>query len=453
MVLIVICGCKRSDYGSRLMRRQCHLHLVFRRVSAARRRAESITESHFQSSHHGILCRHVVTDAPADNAADHGCRIDKTVQSVDINNLCLECVLFRYICGMNITKIPDIALSGDFLSFDQALFLYRNAPLVDLMAVADKLRRCKVADERIVTWQIDRNVNITNVCSSGCKFCTFHCRLHQTDRAFITSMEQYREKIQQMLSLGGDQLLLQGGLHPKLTIEYYETLFRQLKSEYPAVKLHALGPPEVWFLAHKAGIMPREALQRLVDAGLDSLPGAGAELLDNDYRHAVSPQKCSADEWLSVMRDAHRMGLLTSATMMYGFRDSDHLRIKHLFALRDLQAETGGFMAFIAWPYQGVEAAMDHQTTEYLRIVAIARLVLTNFTNIQASWLTVGRAAAEMALNGGANDMGSIMIEENVVRSAGVSNVMDAKGMQQTIREAGFIPAQRNQNYIIKTCI
>lgn len=250
-----------------------------------------------------------------------------------------------------------------------------------------------------------------------------------------------------MVAIGGDQLLLQGGIHPQLNIDYYEALFRRLKEFYPNVKLHALGPPEVFSLSRRAGITIENALERLLAAGMDSLPGAGAELLDNDYRKAVSPGKCSADEWIEVVRTAHKMKILTSATMMYGFRDSAELRVKHLLVLRDLQAQTAGFTAFIAWPYQGVEAKTEHQSTDYLRIVAIARLLLVNFVNIQASWLTVGRPAALMALNGGANDMGSIMIEENVVRAAGVENKMDAAGMEQTIAQSGFTPRRRNQNY------
>lgn len=352
---------------------------------------------------------------------------------------------------MNYSDILQNALCGHELTYEQSMVLYQRTPLVELMAAANAVRAKKVANPGVVTWQIDRNVNITNVCSSGCKFCTFHCLPHQADKVFITTIEQYRQKIDQLFDLGGNQLLLQGGLHPKLGIEFYEDLFKQLKSEYPSLKLHALGPPEVFFLAKKAGISVDSALERLVASGLDSLPGAGAELLDNEWRRAVSPGKCSADEWLSTMRVAHNMGLLTSATMMYGFRDNDALRVNHILKIRDLQAQTDGFKAFIAWPYQGVEAKTEHQVATYLRLVALARLLLTNFVNIQASWLTVGRNAAQMALNGGANDMGSIMIEENVVRSAGVENSMDAAGMQFTIIRAGFTPALRDQNYNLCT--
>lgn len=349
------------------------------------------------------------------------------------------------------------ALALDYLTFEQALRLYTEAPLSELMAVADTLRR-KLHPLQSVTWQIDRNVNITNVCVSGCKFCNFHCKPHQSERAYITSMEEYRPKIEQMLALGGDQLLLQGGLHPHLGVDFYETLFRSLKKEYPTVKLHALGPPEIAHLARMEGCSSAEILERLVAAGLESLPGAGAEILDNDIRHRISPGKCSADRWLEVMGEAHKMGLATSATMMYNHIEQPHHRIEHLLKIRELQdrkpAQAYGFLAFIPWAYQGVGTLLEKQgysggnnAADYLRLIAISRLVLVNIPNIQASWLTMGVGTAQMALHGGANDMGSIMIEENVVSSAGSNNKLDAQGMKKAIREAGFEPRLRNQLY------
>lgn len=331
------------------------------------------------------------------------------------------------------------------IDFSQALELYKTAPLTSLLALAHAARVAAKGDDKIVTWQIDRNINITNVCSSGCRFCHFHCLLHQTEQSYITSMEQYRQKIDELFALGGNQILLQGGMHPRLGLEFYEQLFRELKDAYPTLKLHALGPPEIFFIAKKAGLSVDQTLDRLIAAGLDSLPGAGAEILDNDWRRRNSPGKCSADEWIATMEVAHQMGLTTSATMMYGFDDTPELRIAHLFKLRDLQQKTGGFSAFIPWPYQGVDATSD--SDDYLRIIAISRLVLSNFQNIQASWLTVGTDIAQLALHGGANDLGSIMIEENVVQSAGVSRRLDAQGMQHTIRRAGFTPALRDQAY------
>ncbi|MEG2613236.1 MAG: CofH family radical SAM protein, partial [Alistipes sp.] len=308
------------------------------------------------------------------------------------------------------------------------------------------------------TWQIDRNVNITNVCISGCKFCNFHCKPHQTDLAYITSRDEYHQKIDQTLALGGDQLLLQGGLHPQLTIDFYEGLFRELKAAYPALRLHALGAPEVAHIAHISGLSTLETLRRLVAAGLDSLPGAGAEILDSEVRRTISPAKPSVEEWLHVMHEAHTLNLPTSATMMYGHIETPHQRVDHLLRIRDLQAQCPdgnyGFIAFIPWIFRSTGTELEAQgvTTqfsplEYIRIIAVSRLVLHNIRNIQASWLTVGKATAQIALHSGANDMGSIMIEENVVSSAGARNRFDAEGIQTAIREAGFTPQLRNQLY------
>lgn len=357
------------------------------------------------------------------------------------------------------------ALTGDALTFHEALTLWNDAPLAELMAAADAVRR-RLHPDRVVTWQIDRNVNITNVCVSGCKFCSFHCRLADRERAYITSLDEYRVKIREMLTLGGEQLLLQGGLHPKLDLAWYEDLFSTLKSEFPNVKLHALGPPEIAHIARISGFTAdaegyRTVLERLMAAGLDSLPGAGAEILDNDIRKHISPGKCSADVWMEVMRAAHRLGLHTSATMMYGHVEKPEHRILHLLKIRDLQSlkpvGTPGFLAFIAWPYQGRGTVLEAEeglsggadVAEFLRMVAVSRLVLNNIPNIQASWLTTGLAAGQMALHGGANDMGSIMIEENVVSATDFRGrtTIDAPRMQEAIRAAGFTPALRNQRY------
>ena len=261
-----------------------------------------------------------------------------------------------------------------------------------------------------------------------------------------------------MLELGGDQLLLQGGLHPKLGIEFYEELFSTLKSLYPQVRLHALGAPEVAHIAKVSKISSRQALERLVAAGLDSLPGAGAEILCDDVRKAISPAKPSVQEWLDVMHEAHEMNLPTSATMMYGHVETPHQRIDHLLKIRDLQARcpegNWGFIAFIPWIFRSDGTRLEQEGVrshfsplEYVRVIAVSRLVLNNIRNIQASWLTVGKATAQLALHSGANDMGSIMIEENVVSSAGAHNEFDAEGIQKAIREAGFEPQLRDQLY------
>ena len=359
---------------------------------------------------------------------------------------------------MNADNIFAKALDRQTLTSDEAYWLWEEAPLERLAAVADEVRRNVVPDPKVVTWQIDRNVNITNVCISGCKFCNFHCKPHEAEREFITTIDEYRSKIDRMLELGGDQLLLQGGLHPKLGVEFYEELFRELKRLYPEVRLHALGAPEVAHVAKVSGISTREALKRLVAAGLDSLPGAGAEILVDRVRKQISPAKPSVDEWLQVMHQAHEMNLPTSATMMYGHIETPRERIDHLLKIRDLQAQcpagNWGFIAFIPWIFRSTGTRLEREGVksefsplEYIRMIAVSRLVLNNINNIQASWLTVGKATAQLALHSGANDMGSIMIEENVVSSAGANNSFDAEGIQKAIREAGFEPRLRDQLY------
>ena len=361
---------------------------------------------------------------------------------------------------MDMEKIYRKALALDFLTADEALVLYESGPLDELMSLAWELRQ-KHVPGRTVTWQIDRNVNITNVCISGCKFCNFHCKPHDRERVYVTTIDQYVRKIDETLALGGDQLLLQGGLHPKLGIDFYENLFRELKRLYPTLKLHALGAPEVAHIARISSLDDETTLRRLMDAGLDSLPGAGAEILDNGVRRAISPGKPDADRWLSVMRTAHRLGLPTSATMMYGHVEQPRQRVDHLLAIRDLQARCPegkpGFLAFIPWIFRSTGTRLeaegistDFSPLEYIRIIAASRLILNNIPNIQASWLTVGRQTAQAALHSGANDMGSIMIEEHVVSSAGADNRFDAEGIQQAIREAGFTPRLRNQLYELR---
>ncbi len=359
---------------------------------------------------------------------------------------------------MNSSAILDKCLRREAISAVEAYQLYDTVPLSELAAAADALRRSVVSDPNVVTWQIDRNVNITNVCISGCKFCNFHCKPHQAERHFITSMDEYRTKIDRTLELGGDQLLLQGGLHPKLGIEFYEQLFSSIKSEYPQLKLHALGAPEVAHIAKISSLPTLDTLKRLMAAGLESLPGAGAEILVDSVRRRISPAKPSVEEWIEVMHQAHCLNLPTSATMMYGHVETAHQRVDHLLTIRDLQDRcpegNHGFIAFIPWIFrsratqlegEGIET--NFSPLEYLRIIAMSRLLLNNIDNIQASWLTVGCPTAQMALHSGANDFGSIMIEENVVSSAGADNTFDAEGIQRAITQAGFTPRLRNQLY------
>ena len=350
------------------------------------------------------------------------------------------------------------AHNGEPLTQEEAWRLYSEAPLAELAAQADMLRQKMVPDPSVVTWQIDRNVNTTNVCTSGCLFCNFHCKPHQTDKHFITTIDEYCSKIDRLYELGGNQLLLQGGMHPKLGIEFYEQLFRELKHRYPTLRLHALGAPEVAHIAKISGLTTQTTLERLVAAGLDSLPGAGAEILVPRVRKIISPAKPSVEQWLEVMHQAHMMNLPTSATMMYGHIETPQERVEHLIRIRDLQAQVPagnhGFIAFIPWIFCSTGTRLESQGVishfsplEYIRIIATARLVLNNIRNIQASWLTVGKKTAQLALHSGANDFGSIMIEENVVSSAGANNHFDAEGIQKAIREAGFVPKLRDQLY------
>ncbi len=358
-------------------------------------------------------------------------------------------------------RIFGKALCGEPLSEREAQRLYLDSSTEELCSAANELKIAKVDDPEVVTWQIDRNVNITNVCIAGCKFCNFHCKPHQSERAYITSIEEYTTKIEQTIELGGDQLLLQGGLHPKLDINFYEELFTQLKKLFPQIRLHALGAPEVAHIARISSISTMQTLQRLRDAGLDSLPGAGAEILCDDVRKRISPAKPSVEEWLSVMHEAHTINLPTSATMMYGHIESLEQRVEHLLKIRDLQSRVPsgnwGFIAFIPWIFHSRGTQLEREGVssklipeEYLRLIAASRLILNNITNIQASWLTVGKECAQQALRSGANDFGSIMIEERVVSSAGAANSFDANSIQEAIREAGFTPKLRNQLYQLR---
>lgn len=355
-------------------------------------------------------------------------------------------------------QIYKKALEQRPLNLKEALRLYLDAPLEELAVIADQLRRLMVADPEVVTWQIDRNVNITNVCISGCRFCNFHVKPHQKERHFITSREEYYQKIEETFRFGGDQLLLQGGLHPELGIDFYEELFRDLKSHYPTLRLNALGAPEVSHIARISGLSTRETLRRLRHAGLDTLPGAGAEILSTRVRRQLSPAKPSVEEWLRVMHEAHEEGIPSTATMMYGHIESPEERIEHLIRIRDLQAakpaSSRGFTAFIPWIFRSTGTPLEaagirtrFSAPEYLRLITMSRIILHNIPNIQASWLTVGKETAQVALHCGANDMGSIMIEEHVVSSAGANHRFSAEGIQQAIREAGFRPRLRDQLY------
>ena len=350
-------------------------------------------------------------------------------------------------------KAADFA----FLTIEEGVTLYHHAPLADLMWVADELRKKQVPHGK-VTWQIDRNVNTTNVCIANCKFCNFY-RIPGHAEAYITDMPTYRKKIEETIRFGGDQLLLQGGHHPDLGLEFYTTVFREIKNEFPAIKLHALGPPEVAHITKLEKSTHREVLKALKSAGMDSLPGAGAEILVDRVRRLISKGKCGAQEWLDIMHEAHKLNITTSATMMFGHVETIEERFEHLVKIRDVQAkkptEAKGFLAFIPWTFQDVDTLLarirgvQNLTTpeEYIRMIAISRIMLPNIKNIQASWLTVGKQTAQLCLHAGANDFGSIMIEENVVSAAGAPHRFTYKTIQDAIKQAGFEPQLRNQQY------
>jgi len=349
------------------------------------------------------------------------------------------------------------ALNFEFLSAEEGLFLFKHAATSELMYTANELRKKQVPHNK-VTWIIDRNVNTTNVCIANCKFCNFFRRPGH-DESYITDIETYKVKIEETFRYGGEQLLLQGGHHPDLGLSFYVDLFKQLKELYPTLKLHSLGPPEIAHISKLEGMSHREVLKALMAAGLDSLPGAGAEILNDRVRRLISKGKCGGQEWLDVMRAAHQLGLTTSATMMFGHVETLEERFEHLVWLREVQAEkpadAEGFIAFIPWPFQDdgtllrkVRGITNQVTAdEYIRTIALSRIMLPNVKNIQASWLTVGKQVAQICLHAGANDFGSIMIEENVVSAAGAPHRFTSQGIQDSIREAGFEPQLRTQQY------
>lgn len=359
---------------------------------------------------------------------------------------------------MNLSDLYKKALQLEFLSLEEGLYLYHNAPLPELMNVAHQIRNIKKNNSPYVTWIIDRNVNTTNVCVANCKFCNFY-RIPGHPESYVTDIETYKRKIQETFDLGGEQLLLQGGHHPELGLEYYVNLFKTLKELFPNLKLHALGPPEIVHIAQLGNYSYEYVLSELIKAGLDSMPGPGAEILNDRVRRIISNGKCSGQEWLDVMKVAHRLGLTTTATMMFGHVETIEERIEHLILIRDVQQQkpdhSKGFIAFIPWPFQDEGTLLNkvrkvkNQVTadEYIRMIAISRIMLPNIENIQASWLTVGKQTAQLCLYSGANDFGSIMIEENVVSAAGANHRFDAISIQQSIKEAGFIPLLRNQQY------
>lgn len=359
---------------------------------------------------------------------------------------------------MQTAQLLEKALRSEFLTTEEGIFLFKNAPTAELMLVANELRKEKKNHSNKVTWIIDRNLNTTNVCIANCKFCNFY-RIPGHKEAYITSMEEYKVKIEETIRYGGEQLLLQGGHHPELGLKFYCDTFRGIKEMFPNIKLHALGPPEIAHISKLEGMSHTEVLTALKEAGLDSLPGAGAEILNDRVRRLISKGKCTGREWLDVMRAAHQLNITTSATMMFGHIETIEERFEHLVWLREVQSEkpahAKGFIAFIPWPFMDdgtllkrVKGVANNVTDdEYIRMIALSRIMLPNIENIQASWLTVGEKTAQICLHAGANDFGSIMIEENVVSAAGAPHRFTADGIQKAIKEAGFEPQLRNQQY------
>jgi cyclic dehypoxanthinyl futalosine synthase len=350
---------------------------------------------------------------------------------------------------MAIEALARKVLAGERLDASDAVELYRHAPTHQLGQLAHEMRTRRHPGP-LVTYIIDRNVNYTNVCVSRCAFCAFYRPVGAAD-GYVLGFDEIVRKIDETIALGGGQLLLQGGHNPDLPLEWYEDLFRAVKQRYPTFRMHALSPPEIVHLSRLSRLTVDAVIARLMAVGLDSIPGGGAEILVDRVRRALNCySKASTDEWLGVMRAGHRAGLRTTATMMFGTVETLEERIEHMCRVRALQDETGGFTAFIAWSYQPEHTALQGaQATgvEYLRTLAVARLVLDNVDNLQASWVTQGGKVGQLSLAYGANDMGSVMIEENVVRAAGAAYCMDEVEIVRTIEDAGYTAVRRNMHY------
>src|SRR5258708_5870007 len=361
-------------------------------------------------------------------------------------------------CGaMNLSELYTKALNREFLDAEEGVFLFEKAPLTELMYLANELRKLQVPDGKVI-WQTDRKVNNRNVCLANCKFGNFY-RIPGHADAYITDIDTYKRKIEETFRWGGDQLLLQGGHHPELGLEFYTSVFRELKALYTTLKLHTIGAAGIGDMSKVGKMSHHDVLVELKKAGMDSLPGAGAEILVDRVRRLISKGKCGSQEWLDIMHEAHKLYITSSATMMFGHVETLQERMDHLIKIREVQSrkpeEAKGFLAFIPWTFQDVDTLLTrirgvHNLTtpeEYIRMIAISRIMLPNVKNIQASWLTVGKQTAQLCLHAGANDFGSIMLEENVVSAAGAPHRFTAAGIQEAIREAGFEPQLRNQQY------
>ena len=346
----------------------------------------------------------------------------------------------------HVDDILTRAVAGERITSEEALVLLKDGELLQLGQAADAVRN-RLNDPRVVTYIIDRNINYTNVCVYRCKFCAFYRKKGDAE-AYLLSKDELRQKIQETVDLGGTGVLLQGGVHPDLPLEFYTDLLMWMRDEFPDVHRHAFSPPEILFISRVTKKPLREVISTLVDAGLQSIPGGGAEILvDSVRKETLSYPKASTEGWLDVMRTAHELGLRTTATQMFGQGEPVEARVEHLQRIRDLQDETHGFTAFITWTFQKENTQMqeiaEESSFEYLRMQAVARIFLDNIRSIQSSWVTQGTGIGQLALKFGANDMGSIMIEENVVAAAGARNQVTSEEMKRLIREAGYEPVQR----------
>ncbi|MBE0576661.1 MAG: dehypoxanthine futalosine cyclase [Desulfuromonadales bacterium] len=347
-----------------------------------------------------------------------------------------------------LSSIENKINAGQPLNREEGLWLLTGAELLSLGKLADGVRRRKHPDCR-VSFVVDRNVNYTNVCTTQCKFCAFYRDVTHPD-AYVLSYKQIFSKVQELVDRGGTQLLMQGGLHPDLKLDWFEDLFRQLRQRFPTVQIHSLSPAEIVHIARLSELPMVDCLARLHQAGLQSLPGGGAEILVDAIRQEISPNKIGWREWAAVMRAAHHLGMPTTATMMFGVREQAEDIVEHLFRIRELQAERGGFTAFIPWSYQPGNTELGGEQAsgvEYLKVLALARVILDNVTNIQASWVTQGARMAQIALYFGANDLGGTMLEENVVAAAGVDFRLSQEEIIDLAKSAGFQPARRTTTY------
>lgn len=347
-------------------------------------------------------------------------------------------------------EIENKIVTGNALTRSEALWLLSDADLLTVGKLADGIRKKKHPEGR-VTFVVDRNVNYSNVCESKCKFCAFY-RDADAEDAYLLSYDDIYAKVQELVEHGGTQLLMQGGIHPTLTIDWYEGLFRELRKRFPQVQIHSLSPAEVIHVAKLSGITMEECLKRLQNSGLASVPGGGAEILVDSVREKISPNKIGWRQWAAVMEEAHRIGMRTTATMMFGSEETAQDIVEHLFRIREIQERSGGFTAFIPWSYQPDNTELGGETAsgvEYLKVLALSRIVLDNIDNIQGSWVTQGDRMAQVALFFGANDLGGTMLEENVVAAAGCSFRISQDDLVELIRGAGFTPARRSTEYEI----